>query len=129
MYVHRIFGRPLKWVVTGAAGASLCVGLASALTDSCATAEQPVRPIRVPAVSVQPRGVSTSSATPSEQTLSLNPERTIDPAPALSAQELVPAADPVVVDDHGGGRGGLGSSDNSPLNMRALSRGSRAGLS
>ncbi|WP_104081899.1 hypothetical protein [Cryobacterium sp. Y11] len=110
MNARRILGRPLLWIVTAGAGAILMVALASVLANSLAIAEQPGRPIGVPAVSVQPGGAATPSATPFAPTLgpTIEPtaeptaDPTTDPTPAISTPELVPAADPVVVDDHGG---------------------------
>ena len=106
MNAHGILGRPLLWIVAAGVGAVLLIALASVLANSLALAEQPGRTIGIPAVSVQPGGASTS--TPSEPT----PEPTVEPAPttgataeptpASSTPELVPAPDPVIVDDHGG---------------------------
>ena len=106
MNAHGILGRPLLWIVAAGVGAVLLIALASVLANSLALAEQPGRTIGIPAVSVQPGGVSTS--TPSEPTAEPSDkaapttEATAEPTPASSTPELVPAPDPVIVDDHGG---------------------------
>ena len=103
MNAHGILGRPLLWIVAAGVGAVLLIALASVLANSLALAEQPGRTIGIPAVSVQPGGVSTS--TPSEPTAepSVKAAPTAEPTPASSSTpELVPAPDPVIVDDHGG---------------------------
>ena len=107
MNAHGILGRPLLWIVAAGVGAVLLIALASVLANSLALAEQPGRTIGIPAVSVQPGGVSTS--TPSEPTAEPSDkaapttEPTAEPTPASSSTpELVPAPDPVIVDDHGG---------------------------
>lgn len=131
MNARNIWTRPLLWIAGAGVGAVLLVALASVLADSLAIAEQPGRSIGVPAVSVQPSGASTGAATPdstpSAEPTSTEPTRTdptgtdptdndstgtdptgTDPTGTDStgteatAPEVVPAQDPVVVDDHGG---------------------------
>ena len=96
MNVRSIRARPLLWIVGAGAGAVLLVAIASAMAGSLAIAEQPGRSIGVPAVSVQPTGASTAAATPA-------PMPSAEPTIPSSSPEVVPAQDPVVVDDHGGG--------------------------
>ncbi|TFD29256.1 hypothetical protein [Cryobacterium lyxosi] len=130
MNARSIWTRPLLWIAGAGVGAVLLVALASVLADSLAIAEQPGRSIGVPAVSVQPSGASTGAATPdstpsaeptSTEPTSTDPTGTdptdndstgTDPTGTDStgteatvpsaAPEVVPAQDPVVVDDHGG---------------------------
>ncbi|WP_104131394.1 hypothetical protein [Cryobacterium sp. M91] len=97
MNARRTLTRPLLWIVGAGVGAVLLVTLASALAGSLAIAEQPGRPLGVPAVSVQPNGASTSVATPTPST---------EPTGPATTPEVVPAQDPVVVDDKGGDRPG-----------------------
>ena len=111
MNLRGTYARPLLWIVGAGVGATLLVALASTLAGSLAIAEQPGRPVGVPAVSVQPSGAS--AAEPVAPTPS--------PTPGTTAPEIVPAQEPVVVDDHGGdtpghdddSSGGSGSSGSS----------------
>ena len=114
MNVRSNWGRPLLGVVGVGVAVVLLVTLSAALADSLAIAEQPGTSIGVPAVSVQPTGTptdapavsvqptrtSTGAATPAP-TPSAGPTG-IDPTSPSATPEVVPAQDPVVVDDHGG---------------------------
>ena len=125
MNTRNIWTRPLVWVAGAGVGAVLLAALASTLTGSLAIAEQPGRSIGVPAVSVQPSGASTGpttpAPTPTAEPTSAHPTDTdpkdteptsadptdtdptgTDPTLPSATPEVVPAQDPVVVDDHGG---------------------------
>ena len=102
MNARKIWIRPLLWIAGAGVGAVLLIALASALAGSLAIAEQPGRSIGVPAVSVQPSGAATPAPTPSTEPTSTQPTSTEPTVPTSATPEVVPAQDPVVVDDHGG---------------------------
>ena len=125
MNTRNTWTRPLVWIAGAGVGAVLLAALASTLTGSLAIAEQPGRSIGVPAVSVQPSGASTGAATPAPTPTAAptgtdptdtdptgtdptgtdpTDTETTDTEPTLpsATPEVVPAQDPVIVDDHGG---------------------------
>ena len=149
MNTRNIWTRPLVWIAGAGVGAVLLAALASTLTGSLAIAEQPGRSIDVPAVSVQPSGASTGPTTPAPtptaaptssdptatETTGTDPTdtETTDTEPTLpsATPEVVPAQDPVIVDDHGGDNPGhnddIGIDDSGESSGSGSGSGSKSG--